>query len=247
MTNYIQKLEQLNNEIDSVKIHQQVKEIRAIVKMVAAQKPLIRAPKPLGLLPDEFETVLGKVGITKKRDLTVLNHLLNSFRQFLSLKYGIWSLPNLQTASLIRKELAVRSVLEIMAGNAYWTQTFKKAGLAAVATDSLEWTKTSNTGREQAIKVKDYAASAAIEHFRRAELIFCSWAPNFGHSDLEAVRAWRKYNPQAKFLFVGEKKGATNSAAFWQKEKFVKSKEMRIINHSFGSFDFINEHIYALR
>lgn len=245
--NYIQKLNQLNKEIDNVKIRQQVKEIQTILKMVAAQRPLTRAPKPLGLLPDEFEEVLAQVGLAKKNNLRVLNHLLNSFRQFLSLKYGIWSLPNLQTATLMKEKLHVQTVLEVMAGNAYWTQVFKEIGLRTIATDSLEWAKTSTTGRKAAVKVEDYSAAAAIAHFRQVDLIFCSWAPNFGRSDLEAVRAWRKYNPQARFLFVGEKNGATNSPAFWQQESFILSTTMQVINRSFRSFDFIHEQIYLLK
>ncbi len=56
------------------------------------------------------------------------NNLLNNFRSFLSREYGVWSLPNLETARLIKQEYHVKSSLEIMAGNAYWSKAFKSGG-----------------------------------------------------------------------------------------------------------------------
>lgn len=247
MAGYIEKLSELDREIKNKQVDRQVQEIKEIVSLAAKGDPLPQAPARLGFLPDQFEEVLSAIGLNKRPALTVMNHLLNSLRQFLALKYGIWSLANLRTANLIKQELGVRSMLEVMAGNAYWSLAFKKSGLKVQATDSLEWARTSKTGGKRLVQVADYQAEQAIAHFRQADLIFCSWAPNFGESDLRAVSAWRKFNPKSRFLFVGEKSGVTNSVAFWQQESFVTSKQMQVINRSFRSFDFIAEHIFELK
>ena len=119
MTKFLTKLTKLEQEINHPAVKRQVEEIALIDSYVQAGKPLKRAPRRLGLLPDKFEEVLVEVGPDKEGALRDLNNLLNNFRQYLSLIYGIWSLPNIQTAQLIKNKLHVQTALEIMAGNAY--------------------------------------------------------------------------------------------------------------------------------
>lgn len=245
MTNYLQKIKQLDNSLGNKKVHNQVEEIDKLVATVAEKKVLSVAPLRLGFLPDEFEDLLVGMGSAKKNELTTLNHLLNSARQFLSLKY--WSVPNLKTANLIKRELHIASALEIMAGNAYWSKALNEVDIDTIATDSLEWAKTSQTGEQMMMPVKNYAAEVAIKKFDQVDLIICSWSPNFGDSDLSAVRAWRDYNPNSKLLFIGEKNGATNSPQFWENEQFVKTEAISKINASFKSFDFIDEQFFEIK
>lgn len=146
MTKFLTKLTKLEQEINHPAVKRQVEEIALIDSYVQAGKPLKRAPRRLGLLPDEFEEVLVEVGPDKEGALRDLNNLLNNFRQYLSLIYGIWSLPNIQTAQLIKNKLHVQTALEIMAGNAYWSQALAQVGIKVHSTDSLEWAKTSTTG-----------------------------------------------------------------------------------------------------
>ena len=94
MTNYLHKLTMLDDEINHPLIHGQVEEIKQIDHYVGNGKPLKAAPDKLGLLPDQFEDVLKEIGNNKKRKLTDINNLFNNFRQYLSLKYGIWSIAN---------------------------------------------------------------------------------------------------------------------------------------------------------
>ncbi|MDF7668307.1 SAM-dependent methyltransferase [Lactobacillus sp. ESL0703] len=246
MTNFLDKINQLNRQIKHPTVNQQVAEINQIINKLDQHQVLETAPAKLGLLPDEVEAVLQQVGDKQDANLKVLNQLLNSLRQFLSIRYGLWSLPNLTTARLIKEQLHVTTALEIMAGNAYWSKALAEVQIKTIATDSLEWSKTSATGSQPAFDVVDLDAAQAIKQFANVDLVICSWAPNFTESDLLAVAAWKKYNPKSHLLFVGEKNGATNSPAFWQTMKLHHSPQLRKINQSFQSYDFINEQIFEI-
>lgn len=244
MDNYLEKIKILDDEIAQPVVHRQAAQIQQIIKAVSEQKVLSKAPAKLGLLPDEAALIGRQSG--KNQQVTIINHLFNSLRQYLSLHFGIWSLPNLEAASLIKQKWQVKKALEIMAGNAYWSKALAKAGVKVIATDSSEWAKTSLTGAQAMLPVKRFSAEGAIKIFPQADLILCSWAPNFGQADLKAITAWRRYNPQSHLLFIGEK-GVTNSAAFWQKVTFVHSQALHELNAAFTSFDFIDEKFFEVK
>ncbi|WEV40705.1 SAM-dependent methyltransferase [Lactobacillus sp. ESL0681] len=244
MTNFLNKINQLDAVLEQKEVHAQVQELNKIVATVKQRAILPVAPRPLGFLPDEL-AVLSEQGAPADQ-LKIINQLLNSLRQFLSINYGLWSLPNKITATAIKQQLNVHSALEIMAGNACWTKALTGVGIATVATDSLEWSKTSSTGSQPFSKVLQLDASDAIKQFNRVDLILCSWAPNFNQADLAAVRAWERYNPSAHLLFIGEKNGVTNSKQFWQKQNFNSTQELKLINQTFLSYDFINEQIFEI-
>lgn len=246
MTKFIDKLTSLDKVIDAPEVHRQVEEIKDVDIHVRQGQPVAEAPEKLGLLPDQFEEILDQIGWAKKRELTEANNLFNNFRQYLSLKYGIWSVANLETARLIKEKLNVQMALEIMAGNAYWSQALEKVGIKTISTDSLEWAKTSATGAEPFHPVIDLSAEDAIKKYHDVDLFLCSWSPNFGQSDLMAIKAWRKFNPTSHLLFIGEREGATNSADFWQRDWFKNSSALREINRSFKSFDFIDEQVFEI-
>lgn len=243
MTKFIEKLNTINQKIDNRIVQEQVDEINKIIETVAKKQVLMQAPCRLGLYPDEIEE------ITEDNDsnsVRIINNMLNSVRQFLSLKFGIWSLPNLTTAKLIKQEFKIKTCVEIMAGNAYWTKALNEVGIQTIATDSLEWAKTSSTGQNQFFNVENLNATDAIKKYNKVDLILCAWSPNFGKSDLEVIDTWRKYNPQARLLFIGEKNGATNSPEFWKLTHFKKTPELAKINQSFISYDFIDEKIFEV-
>lgn len=245
MTEYLDKLNQLDQELKVAPVHQQVQEINQIVQIIEQKEVVSKAIKPLGILPDQFEDIISQIGETKREKLTIMNHLLNGLRQYLSLRFGIWSLPNLQTAELLKNELDLSTALEIMAGNAYWSKALQEVGIQTVATDSLEWAKTSKTGQNFFTHVEDLDAASAIKKYPKFDLILCSWAPNFGKNDLAVVNCWRQFS-SSKLIFIGEKEGATNSSEFWQQMHFVKNTKMHQINASFHSYDFINEQIFEI-
>lgn len=246
MTDFLEKINHLAAEIDNKQVYQQAKEIMTIIQAIEKKQVLVKAPELLGFYPDELEEIAKEVDPQKIAALKIINQLFNSTRQFLSIHYGLWSLPNLETAQAIKEKLHVKSALEIMAGNAYWTQALNQVGIKTIATDTLQWAKTSRTGQQPFESVLNQSASSAIAQFTAVDLILCSWAPNFNCSDLAAVKAWKKYNPKSHLLFIGEKNGATNSSNFWHQEKFSHSPALRQINQTFTSYDFIDEQIFEI-
>lgn len=246
MTNFLEKLTNLDKEINYPLVHRQVNEIKQVDCNVRKGKPVDQAPQKLGLLPDQFEDILSEVGDNQRKNLTDINNLFNNFRQYLSLKYGIWSVANLKTATLIKDKLQINTALEIMAGNAYWSQALEEAGVETISTDSLEWAKTSSTGAKPFHSVVDLAANQAIKKYSNVDLILCSWSPNFGQNDIEAIATWRKYSHAPHLLFIGEQNGATNSPEFWHHNWFKHTQALTEINQSFSSFDFIDEKVFEI-
>lgn len=246
MTDFLKKIKQLDAEISDFRVHKQALKVEQIVLQTRQKEILKSAPKSIGFLPDEMEQILSQIDLKAKPNLKIINQLFNSLRQFLSINCGVWSLPNLTTARLIKDQLRIGSALEIMAGNAYWAKALSQAGIKTVATDSLEWSKTSKTGSRPIIPILDLNAAEAIKRFSDVDLVICSWAPNFDQSDLQVVKAWKEFNPTSHLLFIGEKNGVTNSPQFWQRMKFKNSYELKKINRSFTSFDFIDEQIFEI-
>ena len=246
MTNFLSKINQLDQELNIDPIHHQVKEINDIVSVVSQKQVLRKAPEKLGFLPDKSEEICAGLSQTDIKKFKSANQLINNLRQFLAINFGVWSLPNLQTANAIKESLNIKTGLEIMAGNAYWSKALSDVGVKMTVTDNLDWSKTSSTGSRQFMTVTNFEAAKAVEIFDNVDLIICSWAPNFGNSDTKVVSTWQKLNTTSHLLFIGEKNGATNSEAFWQKGLVHHSKELKQINQTFPSFDFINEHIFEI-
>ena len=248
MTDFLSKINQLDARLNIELVHQQVVEINNIVATIRQKQVLKRAPKKLGFLPDVAEEICSNHFHSKDQldDFKTINQLLNNTRQFLAIKFGLWSIPNLETAQVIKDQLKINKGLEIMAGNGYWSKALSQVGVKMTATDNLDWSRTSNTGAQAFVPVSNYDAARAVKQFSDVDLIICSWAPNFGNSDEKVVATWQKFNSATHLLFVGEKNGVTNSASFWQKEPFLHSKELRLINQTFTSFDFIDEQIFEI-
>ena len=246
MTDFLSKINQLDDELELEPVHQQVREVNEIVSCIKQKKVLPRAPEKLGFLPDFAEKICTNLPNRKVKQFQTVNQLINNLREFLAREFGIWSVPNLTTAELIKNKLNVKTGLEIMAGNAYWSKALAEVGVEMTATDNFEWSKTSKTGTNSFIRVQNLNAEKALSIINNVDLIICSWAPNFGQYDEKLVLNWRNNNFTNYLLFVGEKNGATNSPIFWRNEHFVHSKEMMQINRSFASFDFIEEHIFEI-
>lgn len=240
MTQFIDKISALAKEFADPELNRQVQEIKMIDECVSSQRMLLFAPDRLGISDDRFAELTWELPDSQIKDLRALNNLLNNVRQYLSLEYGIWSLPNMETAQLFKNELGIETALEVMAGNAYWSKALSEAGIQVWATDSLEWSKSSKTGKKPFYPVENLPADQAVMKYATCDMILCSWAPNFGKADLELIAAKQHYAPAARLFFIGEKR-VTNSPEFWTRKHFAKSSELRKINRSFKSYDFIKE------
>ena len=248
MNNYQLKINKLAKIIQEPIITYQVKEINMACKIINNRQVLNKSLTPLGLKPDELDQLERKLPDEKKKDLYAINNLLNNFRSFLSRYFGIWSLPNQKSADLLASQFQVHTGLEIMAGNGYWSKALANSSVKMIATDSLTWAKSSKTGQENFYQIEKLDALSAIEKYKNVDMIICSWAPNFGDIDYQVLKQYRKYcNQEAtKLFFIGEKYGATNTDKFWQEAHQLNNAKLKRINHSFESFDFINEEIYEI-
>lgn len=242
MKKYQIKLNELDKKLAYLPFHKQVSTINRVITSLEEGKILPKSPDSLGFLPDSLDIMIESVGCPFAAQEA--NNLLNNFRSFLSREYGIWSLPNLETARLIKEEYHVKSSLEVMAGNAYWSKALSEVGIDAVASDSFSWAKSSTTGKEPVFKTENLDALSAVKAYEGVDLVICSWAPNFGEDDMRILDLYYKLKAQPTLIFIGEKNGATNSSVFWQ-TAHVKTNPK--INHSFQSFDFIDEKVYIVK
>lgn len=242
MKKYQNKLNKLDKELNYLPLHEQVIAINNIITNLEKGKILQKSPNSLGFLPDSLDIMIENTASSEKAQ--EVNNLLNNFRSFLSREYGIWSLPNLETAQLIKQEYNAKSSLEIMAGNAYWSKALSEVGVKAIASDSFTWAKSSTTGESPIFETENLDALSAIKKHPEVDLIICSWAPNFGEDDVNILNLYRQLDYQPVLLFIGEKFGATNSTTFWQEAKTTTNKK---VNQSFRSFDFINEKVFEIK
>lgn len=237
MTDFLTKLIKIDSELNIPKLHQQVSEIRQVCSKLDKKELPESRIKKLGLVTEQEN---------KTKKVQVANNLLNSFRQYLSLHYGLWSLPNIQTAQIIKEKYNVTSAVEVMAGNAAWSKALSLAGIKVKASDNLVWSKTSKTGKNCFYPVENLDAKTAITKYQDCDLIICSWAPNFGHADIDLINTWKKLEHKPKLLFVGEEFGVTNSEDFWQTTPFSENSALVAVNASFSSFDFIEERFFEI-
>lgn len=161
MKKYQNKLNKLDKELNYLPLHEQVIAINNIITNLEKGKILQKSPNSLGFLPDSLDIMIENTASSEKAQEA--NNLLNNFRSFLSREYGIWSLPNLETAKLIKQEYNAKSSLEIMAGNAYWSKALSEVGIKAIASDSFAWAKSSTTGESPIFETENLDALSAIK------------------------------------------------------------------------------------
>lgn len=247
MNTYQKELHRLDTIINDWLVHQQVEQIDKIIACLDKKQVIKKTPIELGITPDVLEDISFEKGISEDA-LEQMNNLLNNFRSFISRRYGIWSLPNLEAAQAIKKAWNIQTGLEVMSGNSCWSKALSEVGVKMTATDSMAWAKTSETGSQAFYPTQALGARQAIEKYNDVDLVICCWAPNFGSGDLEVLEAFRRYTkPSAHLIFIGEKDGATNTPAFWQAADNRQSREIKEINSHFGSFDFIEEKVYEIK
>lgn len=248
MYNYQIELQRLDHELSLKELHVQVNEINQIIKKLNNKQVLETPPRRLGFYPNELEELSEKLSPDRAKKLSQANNLMNNFRSFISRKFGLWSLANLQTAKQIQEAFHPKVGLEVMAGNAYWSKALNDVGIKMIATDSFSWAKSSSTGSRLFYPTKAYSAAEAIKTFLNVDLIICCWAPNFGDGDQQILETWRQYGHlETNLLFIGEKNGATNTSGFWRLANEIHSPQLRKINRSFETFDFIEEKIYEIK
>ncbi|MCI1290227.1 MAG: class I SAM-dependent methyltransferase [Lactobacillus sp.] len=245
MSTYLQRLEIAVAAVDDLVAARQVQAIRQTIQDLRRQDLPSQQLPSLGLLPDHKADLMAQFS---PQTVQQLDNLLNNFRSYLSRAFGIWSLPNLHTASLLKEKFGLQTVLEIMAGNGYWSKALQLAGCRLITTDSLEWAITSNTGAEPAVPVHNCDAVKALTKWgRQVDAIICAWAPNFNQTDWQLLQTYRELRLTSPLFFIGERDGATNSPRFWSEASFSAGPALAAINRSFRSFDFLDEKFFLVK
>lgn len=179
--------------------------------------------------------------------LADLDHDLRDFRDYLSSQYGMWAYTNAVFLQDLSTYLAGAPVLEIMAGNGYISAGLRARNTKQViyATDDTSWLKENATGNHAVTAIESLDALAAIAKYgNQVAYVIMSWSPDGIDIDWQVLQTLRNAYPLVKFLVIGEKNGATDSAIFWQNADLTLVPEL---NTHYQSFDLINEQVYLVK
>ncbi|CAH0416712.1 SAM-dependent methyltransferase [Periweissella fabaria] len=226
------------------------------------QNGLEPQPLPPLLLPDNIQDIIYEYVNTQyaakdprgdalwnqlTTPLASLDHDLRDFRDHLSEQYGMWAYTNAVFLQDLSNYLAGASVLEIMAGNGYISAGLRARKLtkAVYTTDDTSWLSENATGHHTVTTVESLDALAAIEKYgQEVDYVIMSWSPDGVDIDWQILQKLRAEYPTIKFLVIGEKDGATDSAIFWQNAKLTLVPEL---NTHYHPFDLINEQVYLVK
>lgn len=224
---------------------------------------LLPQPLPLLELPENiqdtiFESITQQYPIGDPRgdqlwdkysqELPKLDQLLRSYRDYLEEHYGMWCYISAPFIDKLANYINGKSVLEVMAGNGYISKGLRDKGQTAIATDSLDWTKENETGRNLVTDVEKLDAINAIQKYgKQVKFVIMSWSPDGLSIDQDILNAMRTTNPDSKLICIGERNGATNSAEFWQMAQYVDENTAETLNKYHQPFDLIQDQVYIIK
>lgn len=180
--------------------------------------------------------------------LPKLDQDLRSFRDYLEDQYGMWAYISAPFIADLADYVNGHGVLEIMAGNGYISKGLKDLKQPAIATDSLAWTNENQTGNHQVTTVEKLDALTAIKKYQdTVDYVIMSWSPDGMDIDQQVLQTIREQpNQNLKLIVIGEKNGATNSAAFWQLANYIEPAATQKLNRHHQPFDLIKDQVYLI-
>lgn len=180
--------------------------------------------------------------------LPKLDQDLRSFRDYLEDQYGMWAYISAPFVADLADYVNGHGVLEIMAGNGYISKGLKDLKQPAIATDSLAWTNENQTGNHQVTTVEKLDALTAIKKYQdTVDYVIMSWSPDGMDIDQQVLQTIREQpNQNLKLIVIGEKNGATNSAAFWQLANYIEPAATQKLNRHHQPFDLIKDQVYLI-
>lgn len=222
------------------------------------------APQPLPplLLPDDIQnTIFTKLAAVYPQgdpqgdlewdklsnSLPKLDKLLRDFRDYLSSSYGMWAYTNSSFLGDLSTYTAGGSVLELMAGNGYISAGLRARNPKQVVytTDDTSWKTENATGAKPVTAIEALDALAALAKYGdTVDYVIMSWSPDGLTIDVDVLTAMRTQYPQAQFIVIGEKDGATDSTEFWQTAQLTEVPEL---NAHYHTFDLIDERVYLVK
>lgn len=179
--------------------------------------------------------------------LPKLDKALRSYRDYLEKQYGMWAYISGPFIKSLAAYIGNSPVLEVMAGNGYISKGLRDLGLTVYPTDSLEWVTENQTGKHQVTQIEKLDAVSAINKYQsKVKFVIMSWAPDKGTADVAVLEAIRKADNNLKLIVIGEKNGATNSKAFWQKAHIIEPEAAKKLNAHHQPFDLIKDQVYLV-
>ncbi|MFC6275162.1 SAM-dependent methyltransferase [Levilactobacillus tangyuanensis] len=180
--------------------------------------------------------------------LPQLDHDLRSFRDYLENHYGMWAYTSEPVVNDLAEFVGDRSVLEVMAGNGYISKGLRDAGKTVYATDSQSWTAENETGRHTLTPIEPLTALEAFEKYQNdVGVVVMSWSPDGVPVDWELLQAIRASAADVDFVVIGEKDGATDSAAFWQHAELLDNPTVHQLNRHFTPIDLVRDQVYLVK
>lgn len=263
-SSYIQELKQygdLFSDVSSVKFLIN----NALLNDRLLRSGLLPQPLPKMLLPDDIQdTIFRQVNAQYPQGdpqgdrlwskytnaLPKVDRLLRNYRDYLEDTYGMWSYTNSSFTNALSKYLAGAPVLEVMAGNGYLSKGLRNSNphQEIYTTDSQAWVQENETGRHPVTTIEKLDALAAVKKYGNdVKFVLMSWAPDKGEQDWELLQLIRQNYPDLQLLVIGEKNGATNSAAFWKNAQLAQPADLQQVNQYLKTFDLIDEQIYLAK
>lgn len=220
--------------------------MRAFAAALQAHR-LPPAPLPrLALAEDELAALLWAYP-AETDQIRTLDHLLTEFRHVISREFGVWSMITAPFADTLAAAWQGRRVVELMAGNAMLSAGLAACGVTVTATDDRSWAAANGTGAVSWYPIENSPAPAAVaDTLTTADAYFWAWSPDGSPVDWQVLQQLRAARFSGDLLIVGEYRGVTDSAVFWDQAHLHTSPLTRALNRTLHRFDLVNERAFLI-
>ena len=231
---YLGELDQWKKKVEEISLAEtKIETAGQVVRSLAA-----------GRLPEKVASLQFNEDILFDHpELMDLEDCLTNLRQVAIENFGVWHIFSQKWLDDLAAytQAASDNNLEIMAGNALISAFLPNTK----ATDNLEWAGQDNEHPHPWTKVENLDAVQAVEkYYQQVENIILAWAPDKDETDWKILQFLRDHDWQGKFIVIGEKNGATNSASFWQ---HADLQLPQILNRNHQHLDFIHDQAFLAK
>ncbi|MCI1890779.1 MAG: hypothetical protein LKI92_01440 [Schleiferilactobacillus harbinensis] len=181
----------------------------------------------------------------QQANIRMLDHLLGEFRHVVQRQFGEWAMVSAPFVTALAGAWQGKRVVELMAGNALLSAGLAKQEVAVTATDDLSWQAANGTGRTPWYPVINLDGQSAVKQtMATTDAYLLAWSPDGDPVDWQILQTLRAAHWPGDLLVIGEYKGATNSAVFWQAAHLRTTPLTRTLNRLLPRFDLINERVF---
>ncbi|ERL66679.1 hypothetical protein [Schleiferilactobacillus shenzhenensis] len=223
--------------------------VRAMQVFAAALQAHHLPPAPLprlALAEDELAALLWAYP-GESDQIRTLDHLLTEFRHVISREFGVWAMITVPFVDTLAAAWQDRRVVELMAGNAMLSAGLAARGITVSATDDRSWAAANGTGAVPWYPVQNIAAPAAVaQTLPSTDAYVWAWSPDGSPVDWQVLQRLRAAQFSGDLLIVGEYRGVTDSAVFWNHAHLHTTPLTRALNRTLHRFDLVNERAFLI-